>query len=65
MNEELVKAEQQFTGFDHFYKGGDIISLVQGMGLKLEEWVILKENMPWLSVGLVEVVDEYFQERLL
>lgn len=59
-NLELVKAEQQFTGFDHLYKGGDIISLVKGMGLQPEEWEQLKDDMPWLSKELVKQVDAYF-----
>lgn len=58
--DDLVKAEQQFTGFDHLYKGGNIVSLVESMGLGVEEWEQLKINMPWLSERLVEQVDGYF-----
>lgn len=57
---EMIKAEQQFTGFDHLYKGGDIVSLVEAMGLHIEEWEQLKVNMPWLSERLVEQVDGHF-----
>lgn len=57
---ELIKAEQQFTGFDHAYKGGTIISLVKSMALRPEEWDELKKNMPWLSKRLVEEVDEHY-----
>ncbi len=57
---ELVKAEQQFTGFDHLFKGGDVISLVQSMGLKAEEWEQLKVNMPWLAKELVQQVNDHF-----
>ena len=59
---ELIKAEQQFTGFDHLYKGGDIITLVQGMGLRVDEWEEIKGNMPWLEKKLVETVDAYFKK---
>ena len=57
---ELIKAEQQFTGFVHLYEGGDIVSLVESMGLGVEEWEQLKINMPWLSKRLVEQVDGHF-----
>ena len=62
-NFELIKAEQQFTGFDHLYKGGDITSLVVSMGLTADEWKELSEDMPWLSDELVEQVDEHFRTR--
>ena len=61
--DELTKAEQQFTGFDHAYKGGTIISLIEGMALKPEEWEQLKKDMPWLSKKLVSEVDAYFLSR--
>ena len=60
-NLDLIKAEQQFTGFDHLYKGGDIVSLVEAMGLRADEWEQLKVNMPWLSEKLVEEVDQHFK----
>lgn len=60
---ELIKAEQQFTGFDHFFKGGSIISLIESMGLRVEEWQQLKQDMPWLSEELAEQVDGYFSNK--
>lgn len=57
---ELTKAEQQFTGYDHLFKGGDVISLIESMGLKKEEWQQLKADMPWLEKSLIEDVDTHF-----
>lgn len=60
-NLELVKAEQQLTGFHHAYSGFDIISLIEEMGLRSEEWEELKESVPWLHRDLIADIDEYFE----
>jgi hypothetical protein len=59
-NLELVKAEQQLTGFAHAFSGFDAISLIQSMGLRVEEWEQLKIDMPWLPEKLVKEIDEHF-----
>ncbi len=58
---ETVKAEQQITGFYHAAQGFDIVSLVQAMGLKSEEWHRLKISMPWLGEKFVREIDTYFE----
>lgn len=58
---DLVKAEQQLTGFAHHYQGYCIVSLLDSMGLKPEEWEILENDMPFLPARLVEEINRHFQ----
>lgn len=60
---ELIEAEQQLTGFAHAWEGYDIVSLVQGMGLRLEEWDAIKDDAPWLPEKLRREIDAYFEVR--
>jgi len=62
-NVELIKAEQQLTGFDHLYQGGDILSLVESMGLRYEEWEQLKPTMLFLAKCIIDDIDECFQNK--
>ena len=62
-NLELMKAEHQLTGCAHAYQGYDIISLIEDMGLGLEEWEALRDNASWLPKELREEIDEYFDNR--
>lgn len=59
----IVKAEQQLTGFSHAYQGYDVTSLIQAMGLRVEEWHQLKEDMPFLPKDIVEEIDKYFEKE--
>ncbi len=62
-NLELVKAEQQLTGFAHAYGGFGVISLIEDMGLRSEEWDELRGSVPWLPEELREEIDEYFERK--
>jgi hypothetical protein len=63
MNEDLMKAEQQLTGFAHARQGYDVISLAQAMALRPEEWEALKENAPWLPGKLKAEIDAYMDAK--
>ena len=59
-NLELIKAEQQLTGFAHAAQGFDVISLVKAMGLYAKEWDQLKADIPWLPEKIVNEIDNHF-----
>ena len=60
MDRNIELAEQQLTGFHHAAEGYDIVSLVEAMGLRAEEWGQLKDNIPWLAEKYVKQIDEHF-----
>lgn len=43
-NNFIEMASQQFVGFGHGRNGYSVKGLVQSMGLKLEEWRVLKKK---------------------
>lgn len=58
---EQIKAEHQLTGFAHAFQGYGIISLVESMGLKAEEWTELRERVIGFLPGeLVEEIEKHF-----
>lgn len=59
---ELVKANQQLTGFSSAKDGMDIIDLVDSMGLKSEEWNELKKRflIDHLGTERIQDIDEHF-----
>ena len=59
-NLELLKAEQQLTGFAHAAQGFGVISLVEAMGLDAKEWGQLKADMPFLPDKIVSEIDAHF-----
>ena len=59
-NIELLKAEHQLTGFAHASQGFDVISLIESMALRQEEWEQLR-NEPWITEKMREEIDEYFE----
>jgi len=63
MNADLEKAEQQLTGFAHAYQGFDIVSLIEAMALREEEWAQLRDYMPYLPEKLKDEIDLYFEKR--
>ncbi len=62
MNEEIIKAEQQLTGFSHAYQGFGIVSLIEAMNLQLFEWQELKENVGFMPQKLIIEIDDYFKD---
>ena len=59
----LEFAIQQITGFHHARQGNGITSLVEAMGLLADEWMEIKERVPWLPQSEKDEVDEYFKEE--
>jgi len=59
---ELVKAEQQLIGFVHAVKGYSVISLVEEMGLTLDEWC--KLDVSFLPKQYLEEVTQYFRDAV-
>ncbi|TVM01522.1 MAG: hypothetical protein CV087_10745 [Candidatus Brocadia sp. WS118] len=57
---ELLKAEQQITGFAHGRDGYSLIDLIKAMGLTLEEWKELKNYALPLLDDDIKAVDKYF-----
>jgi len=55
--ESLSMAEQQLLGYKHCNEGFDLESLVDSMGLRLEEWQILKRDFPLSHLTEDEKVD--------
>lgn len=60
MANELDQASQQLTGFVHAKQGFDVISLIESMGLRVEEWEQLR-NEPWLPAEIVKEIDLHFE----
>ena len=61
---QIEKAEQQLLGFGHCQRGGDLISLVEAMGLTKEEWSTMKErfNLYYLTEQDEKDIDFYFKK---
>jgi hypothetical protein len=66
MSRLLEYADQQLIGFAHARHGYDIVSLVDEMGLKLEEWEELKQRgtLP-LHDSDIQSIDQYFDANPL
>lgn len=60
-NIELIKAEHQLTGFAHASSGFDLISLIESMGLRREEWDQLRDEN-YITKKMREEIDQYFAE---
>lgn len=62
---ELVKAEQQITGWCAGIQGFGLVELVEAMGLSADEWRQLKVFglSPDLSEIQIDLVDKYFLEQ--
>lgn len=61
---ELHKANSQFIGFGLASRGYDIIELVSGMGLKEDEWTIIKKDYSHdLDDFQIRRIDNYFKTK--
>lgn len=60
--DQIKLAEQQIVGFIHARRGDDLMSLIQSMGLKKEEWEALREeNLGFLDYEKKQI-DNYFKD---
>jgi hypothetical protein len=57
---ELLKAEHQLTGFAHAAQGFDVISLIESMALRQEEWGQLRDET-WITENMRTEIDEHFE----
>ena len=57
---QLDEARAQFLGFVLGKSGFDIIELVSGMGLRIEEWNIIRDDTGDLDKEQIKEIDEYF-----
>lgn len=66
MDFNTQKAEQQFTGFLHAVNNGitDISGLVRSMGLKQEEWEVLKKESLWYDSLSEDMIQEIESELI-
>lgn len=63
--ELCTMAEQQLWGFCHHRAGYSIISLIDSMGLKEEEWNTLRAeySTEYLNDSDIEQITEYFKNK--
>lgn len=64
---ELEKADAQFTGWVHRDLGGNLLSLVESMGLTLGEWQKLKKQYSvtsYMHIDDLALIDNYFEKQL-
>jgi len=59
VTEEENQAIQQLTGFVHAKEGFDVISLIEAMGLRKEEWFKIRDE-PFLPADIVAEIDLHF-----
>lgn len=59
-NIQLIKAEQQLTGFAHAARGFGVISLIEAMGLTAQEWEQLRTDMKFLPNSIFNEIEDYF-----
>ncbi len=63
MNDQMLQlAEQQFIGFVHAKQGYDAASLVEDMGLKENEWIIIKIGLT-IPESIMNEVDDHFKNK--
>jgi hypothetical protein len=58
-DQELLKAEHQLTGFAHASQGFDVVSLIESMALRSEEWEELRGET-WVTEKMREEIDAHF-----
>lgn len=60
---DLIQAEQQFVGFSEGVVTGNIISLIEAMGLTRKEWKELRnrEMVNSLRKKDIKTIDKYFK----
>jgi len=65
MRTNLDKAEQQLLGYAHAKRGFDLISLVEAMALKKNEWETIKEDygLSYLNEKEIKEIDNHFKEE--
>ena len=59
--EETKMAEQQLFGFISAKRGDSLLTLIDNMGLQIEEWQEIRKEVLYLSINEIEEIDEYFK----
>lgn len=61
--QEIEEACQQFVGFLHGKQGFSLLGLVNSMGLKQEEWKVIRKNKEiCFGIDDIKEIDEYFNQ---
>jgi len=63
---EIIKADQQLTGYVHAKRGYDLESLIGAMALTKEEWGILKKEylvLKYLNDQEIAEIDNYLEAK--
>jgi len=66
LTHKMELAEAQILGFYGCYNGGSMTDLVSSMGLKREEWEIIKKEMSvqsYLPQELGDEIEEYLNTK--
>lgn len=59
---ELTKAEHQLIGFFYAKRGYGVIAFVEGMGLRYDEWMRLRD-MSLITDEMRDEIDEHFERQ--
>ena len=63
---QLIKADQQLTGFTLGRTGGSIIELIESMGLLKKEWKVLKKDYnveSYMNEDDFKEIEEYWESK--